>query len=1547
MTLRKKARTRKWFTVMAAIIGIAALFPALAVGAVNQGPAAENFGLVPTLAAELRTTHLAEPLVRTAATTPAEDQALAQALADYSTRANPQDFSSLADFASAHPQSGWTPALLTDLGLSYLHDGFFSQAIKSWQQAWLLGKDATDPRAKAVVDRAVGELAQLYSSLGQFDQLRALLDQMGNRPITGSSTESLQNSVDKLSLVKKDPRHLFNCGPLALKYLMLAMDAHDTKGRDLQWYHAGPNGTNLAELAGLADKAKFKYKLISRKPGQAVPVPAIVHWKVGHFAAIVGKANGRYHVEDPVFPGMGMWVTQAALDAEASGDYMIPASKPVAAGWHALTLTQAGEVWGKGPTSGTQKGDNNDPCSSGASCSCPGGGSPMCGYNIKEATVGITMSDTPVGYAPPIGPSAKVTITYNQREDSQPAVFSFYNVSPKWTLNWLEYVTDDPTAPGATVSRYLAGGGAYYYSGYNSGTGQFAAQNDDGSTLVLVSQSPVVYKRLLRDGRTELYTQSDGSTSYPRNVFLSQVIDPQGNAVTLNYDAEQRLTSLTDAAGRTTTFSYGVATEPLLVTQITDPFGRSAVLTYDLGGRLSSITDIIGITSRFTYDGNSLVNSLTTPYGTTSFSYTAPGTSAPPRFVDVTDPLGNHEREEWLEPAPIPDSDPAATVPTGMPVPLVNQYLTDRDSFHWDKNQYILAGCTPTGGCDYTKARDKHFAHVPGTDLKSTTVESLKNPLENRIWYNYPGQTEAYFAGTSDQPIAIGRVLDDGTTQLSLASYDTSGLFNPTQKIDPIGRTTSFGYGNQIDLATISQTTAYGFQTTLAQYTYNIVHRPIFSTDAAGQTTSYAYNAAGQRISVTDPLGEKTSYHYNGTGDLTSITNANGVTAATYTYDAFDRIATYTDSEGWQVSYNYDNADRVTKITYSDGTADTYTYNKLDLASHTDRLSRVWAYTHDGDRRLTAMTDPTAHQTLYGYNPAGQLTSLTDPRGNVTQWAYDLEGRPTTKTYPDSSTATTTYENTTSRVHSVTDALGQVKTFTYAQDDRPTAIAYTAVVNPTPNVAFTYDPYFPRITSMTDGTGTTNYAYVPVGSLGALQTQTESAPFGGGTISYSYDALGRGNARTVQGAGAETLAYDAIGRITNHSSDLGSFTLSYLGQTGQVTARALSGSSLATTWSYLPNSGDRRLSGVSTTGLSAGQYTTFAYTSNAANQTTGTTQTSDASIPYPSSALSQTASYNNLNQLTNLSGQAYTYDANGNLVSDGVRTYAWDAENRLVGITYPGVSGKATGFVYDGQGRRISISSTPAGGGSTTTTSYVWCGSRPCQARNAANAVIKEFDAEGEFAPGSPGTSYFYAPDQLGSVRRVFTTSATPTYDYDPYGVTLRTTAPVTDFNYAKTFYNSDSGLYLTQYRQYAPNAGRWLSRDPLGEASDQLGNLYAYVGGNPINRMDPLGLLLTPPDPLPPSSPIAPPAPDGGACAPNDQPNGDGQQYAGSPVTGEPGTWGQYGTTDRYFGPDGNAAYDIDSHSDHGAGIPHLHSWYGGVRGGPVPLPSGTFGKP
>ena len=89
---------------------------------------------------------------------------------------------------------------------------------------------------------------------------------------------------------------------------------------------------------------------------------------------------------------------------------------------------------------------------------------------------------------------------------------------------------------------------------------------------------------------------------------------------------------------------------------------------------------------------------------------------------------------------------------------------------------------------------------------------------------------------------------------------------------------------------------------------------------------------------------------------------------------------------------------------------------------------------------------------------------------------------------------------------------------------------------------------------MTDGSGTTNYTYQPVGTLGALQLAQEDGPYSNDTIGYQYDALGRLATRTVAGS-AETFSYDTLNRLTTQGNALGTFDLGYLGQTGQLTSQ--------------------------------------------------------------------------------------------------------------------------------------------------------------------------------------------------------------------------------------------------------------------------------------------------------------------------------------------------------------------------------------------------------
>ncbi len=270
---------------------------------------------------------------------------------------------------------------------------------------------------------------------------------------------------------------------------------------------------------------------------------------------------------------------------------------------------------------------------------------------------------------------------------------------------------------------------------------------------------------------------------------------------------------------------------------------------------------------------------------------------------------------------------------------------------------------------------------------------------------------------------------------------------------------------------------------------------------------------------------------------------------ASHTSPATIDVTSYTDAGGWNVKYDHDAADRLIRATYPDGTTDEYTYDKLDLVSHKDRQGNVTAYAYDADRRLISTTDPLGHVTRYTYYEDGTLESLTDANGHTTSWDIDVESRPTAKIYAVGTKTAYAYEFATSRLLSATDALGQTKYFQYTTDNRLAALTYSGALHPTPNVTFAYDLDFPRLTSMTDGTGTTIYNYIPVGKLGALRLAHESTPLPNGKIGYTYDPLSRIVSRSVGGAPTESFAYDKIGRVVDHTDALGEFALSYLGET--------------------------------------------------------------------------------------------------------------------------------------------------------------------------------------------------------------------------------------------------------------------------------------------------------------------------------------------------------------------------------------------------------------
>ena len=1221
--------------VTLAVLGVAAISACSKKGEVSGGGDPARSATRPFFMSKMRIVPgLTEPLVTTKTTTESEDRALADA-----TEGRDGATDALLAFLAAHPDSGWNAAIHTNLGLAYYRQGFFSKAIAAYEAAWKEGRAATDFRAKTLVDRAVAELAKMHARVGHLAEVDALIADIGDRSIQGGASELVTGAREGAWTMRHNPGIAFLCGPKALRNLMETLGTTPAALKVVDAARSGEHGFSLAEVSALADKARFKHRLIHREPGQPVPVPSVINWKVSHYAAIVGKTDhGTYQVKDPTFGG-DLELSEAAIDEEGSGFFLAPATRaassgaePVRLAWRDATPAEAKRTYGMGfPGSYIQGAVTlcdavtamftgapaTDLCNSLVSTGpsqCTAG---MCQPTAHAMEVSLNIRDTPVGYAPPIGPPAYITLAYNQREAVEPngpaSNAVSFNVGPQWAINVLSYVIDNPKSQGVTVSRYVPGGGAVSaYTGYVAATGTFDAEKQSSAILTRTPATGMATSYTLTgtDGSQLVYAQNDGSTiaSTYRRLFLTKIVDIKGNALTLNYDATlstvdagfkadsgfnpgsatffPRLASLTDPTGVvTTTFNYGLDAAPLLVTKITDAFGRSATITYDANGRLSTITDVLGITSTITYDdGNTparptFVKQLKTPYGNTTFNYGEVNINAEvvTRWLETTDPLGQTERVEFAEGGTaggsvgIPAKDETGvslTAPSGMPLSIVQAgtLLLYRNTFFWNKHVYPTYG-TGTGK-DYTKAELVHWLHTNNQLFVAPTMESIRHPLEQRIWYQYaPGQANAVFEGPPATflgiPTTIARVLDDDTTQLTSIARNTLG--KPTLITDPVGRKTQFTYAaNNTDLLQVQQITSASGSGLLGSYTYNAKHEPLSYADAAGQTTQYSYNDAGQLQRVTDALGNAQTIVYDDSGRVSKVQDANNLTTLTLTYDSANRVATRTDAVGYAVSYTYDSFDRVTKVSYPDGTSETYGYTNLDLTSATDRLGQMTTYGFDANRRLTTVTDPLMQVTTYAYYEDGTLKSITDPNKNRTSWDIDIQSRPVAKHYANGTNETYAYEATTGRLKSKTDAIGQVTSYAYNSDDSLAGLAYSGASNggpPTAPVNFTYDPIFPRRTSMTDGIGTTTYSYYPIATnpaLGAGRLQFVASPVAGApggavdVISYAYDALGRVSGRSVNGT-SQGVTYDPIGRPKTVTNALDAFNYTYADETSRPT----------------------------------------------------------------------------------------------------------------------------------------------------------------------------------------------------------------------------------------------------------------------------------------------------------------------------------------------------------------------------------------------------------
>lgn len=214
------------------------------------------------------------------------------------------------------------------------------------------------------------------------------------------------------------------------------------------------------------------------------------------------------------------------------------------------------------------------------------------------------------------------------------------------------------------------------------------------------------------------------------------------------------------------------------------------------------------------------------------------------------------------------------------------------------------------------------------------------------------------------------------------------------------------------------------------------------------------------------------------------------------------------------------------------------------------------------------------------------------------------------------------------------------------------------------------------------------------------------------------------------------------------------------------------------------------------------------------------------------------------------SGQP-TYDANGNLQTYKGWTYTYDAQNRLTAADN-NPTGTHVRYYYDPLNRRT------ASDVNGNVTINVWDGWNLIEERTSGNGLIYSYiqgagvDEMVRRTGGS--TTLWYYQDGRGNTSHLADDSGNLkeryTYDhagtkkvYDPAGNPRPGGSIFANrFLFQGRDYSAELGLYDYRNRIYFPEWGRFLQPDPIGFGGD-LGNIYRYCGGDPVNGRDPSGL--------------------------------------------------------------------------------------------------------
>lgn len=646
-----------------------------------------------------------------------------------------------------------------------------------------------------------------------------------------------------------------------------------------------------------------------------------------------------------------------------------------------------------------------------------------------------------------------------------------------------------------------------------------------------------------------------------------------------------------------------------------------------------------------------------------------------------------------------------------------------------------------------------------------------------------------------------------------------------------------------------SSTDTRGYGTSIAQTT-TFVREPSglidSETDILGRTTSYTYDDMGNMTSVTRLSGTAaavtTSFTYTGTyNQLASITDPLGhTTGLGYTNGC---LTSATDALGHSISMQCNSAGQVVSVTDALGNTALAAYQGGDLESVTDPLNRSIHYVTDVLGRRVVTRDPMGNVILRKYDVNDRPVSITDALNQTSSVNYDGNGNVLNIALPNGATNSYTYD-LRDRLTKRTDALGQIETWSF--DGVGRVLSYTD--RKAQVTGFTYDALGRRtLVSYQDGSG-----IQPSYDAGNRLTELLDTASGNmswhyddldrvtavnlpqGDVGYTYDAAGRRISMTPANQSQVSYAYDNANRLTNISQGNELVRMGYDAAGRRTTLTLPNG--IGISYGYDSASELAGITYVRADGSHLGNLI-YSYDADGRRISEG----GDFDTQHLPAATTQQASVDLNGRKIGFNGQTLTYDANGNLTSDGTNTYTWNARNQLAQVSQNGST--QLSYAYDALGRRVS--KLVQGGAPTQ---YLYDGVNIVQETQSStvNPILAGLSVDERFARNDVTGRTYFLTDALNSTIALTDASGTvrQQYSYDPFGnVVVHDTTISTTNPYQYTGRESDSqGLYYYRGRYYSPVMASFISEDPIGFSGGQP-SLYAYVKDNPLGLQDPYGL--------------------------------------------------------------------------------------------------------